>query len=62
MNPANKPDQWEQQNLDWMLAASQKGDSLSTMAKAEIVEFQGKKAFRYIKAIPMDTMCIACHG
>ncbi len=32
------------------------------MAKAEIVEFQGKKAFRYIKAIPMDTMCIACHG
>lgn len=61
-NPANKPDQWEQQNLDWMLAASQKGDSLGTLAKAEIVEFQGKKTFRYIKAIPMDTMCIACHG
>ena len=61
-NPANKPDQWEKQNLDWMLSASQKGEPLATMAKAEIIEDQGKKTFRFIKAIPMDTMCVACHG
>ncbi|RVT41386.1 DUF3365 domain-containing protein [Rheinheimera sediminis] len=61
-NPANKPDQWEQQNLLQMLSAHQKGEPLVTMAKAEIIELQGKKTFRYLKAIPMDTRCTACHG
>jgi hypothetical protein len=32
------------------------------MAYAEVVEKDGSKQFRFMKAIPTGEVCLACHG
>jgi len=56
------PDAWEQAVLadfDRRAAAGEKPDA---MERAEIVSEPAGRYFRYMKAIPMQPMCVACHG
>lgn len=61
-NLNNAPDPWELatlQEFDKRLAA---GETPDTIAKAEIVEEDGQKTFRFMKAIGTEPVCLNCHG
>lgn len=56
------PDAWEQQVLvdfDRRAAAGEKPDVLEV---SEIVAEPAGRYFRYMKAIPVQPLCLACHG
>ena len=38
------------------------GEEIKTLEYAEIVTTDGKKQFRYMKAIPTGKVCLQCHG
>lgn len=38
------------------------GADIATLARAEIVEEDGGKVFRLMKAIPTAELCVTCHG
>lgn len=61
-NPANSPDEWERATLlafEQQLASGIPAASLH----ASIVEAnEGVTRYRYMKAIPIDSVCMACHG
>lgn len=65
-NQANAPDAWERAVLEKFEERRAAGEDPAQMAFAEIVEEDGKKAFRFMKAIgmpPADKMpCLKCHG
>jgi hypothetical protein len=61
-NPKNAPDAWEMAVLERFEARKVAGEDLKSMEYAEIVESDGQKAFRYMKAIPTDELCLTCHG
>lgn len=56
------PDAWEQAVLaefDRRAAAGEKADA---MEHAEFVDEPAGRYFRYLKAIPVQPLCLACHG
>jgi len=56
------PDAWEQAVLadfDRLAAAGQKHKALE---HAEVVEGPSGRYYRYMKAIPVQPLCLACHG
>lgn len=56
------PDAWEQTVLtdfDRRAAAGEKADA---MEHAELVDEPAGRYFRYLKAIPVQPLCLACHG
>jgi hypothetical protein len=61
-NPKNAPDAWEMDVLERFEARKAAGEDLKTMEYAEIVESDGRKSFRYMKAIPTSELCLTCHG
>lgn len=61
-NPANEPDAWERQVLVQFAARKDKGEDLATMDYSEVVNEGGHKTFRYMKAIPVQDLCLTCHG
>ena len=62
-NPINAPDAWEKRVLMDFESRKAKGESPKGMDHAEIVAVGGKKAFRYMMAIPTAAKpCLACHG
>ena len=61
-NPDNAPDAWEAAVLDRFLARAVAGEDLKTMEEAALVESEGGKAYRYMKAIPVAEVCLKCHG
>lgn len=56
------PDAWEQKSLQEFEARAAKGEKPETMEVAEIVQEPAGKYFRFIKAIPVQAGCVACHG
>ena len=57
-----QPDAWEQSVLadfDRRAAAGEKPESLE---HAEVVSEPGGRSFRYLKAIGVQPLCLACHG
>lgn len=61
-NPAGAPDAWEAEafaGLEKRLAAGEKPETLETW---QIVSTADGKAFRYAKALPMQPLCLTCHG
>lgn len=62
-NPAmGTPDAWEQQVLLDFERRAARGEQADTLEHAEIVsEVQGSY-FRYMKALPVGPLCLACHG
>ncbi len=62
-NPDNTPDNWEKSVLEKFEARKKAGESTAKMEYFEVVEQDGKKKFRYMKAIPAKKKpCLACHG
>jgi len=65
-NPNNAPDAWETEVLKKFEERAAAGESPAKMAYFEVVEQDGKKAFRFMKAIGMPPLskapCLKCHG
>ena len=61
-NPANSPDVWEQAVLEQFDARKANGEALEKMEFYEVVDAEGDKTFRYMKAIPTGEVCLKCHG
>jgi hypothetical protein len=58
----NMPDGWETGVLESFEERKAAGEPVDTMAFAEVVEVDGAKQFRFMKAIPTGQVCLACHG
>jgi len=61
-NPNNAPDAWERRVLEEFEARKARGEDVRKLEHAEIVAVNGKKRFRYMKAIPTGKICLKCHG
>ena len=62
-NPTlNAPDDWERQVMLRFDERRAAGEDVQTMAYAEVVEKDGSKQFRFMKAVPTGEVCLACHG
>lgn len=62
LNAANKPDPWELSVLESFEARKQQGEAIASLNYFEIVTQQGQRFFRYMQAIPMQAICLNCHG
>jgi hypothetical protein len=60
--PKNAPDAWEQGVLAKFEERKAAGEDVQTIAYSEVVESDGKKQFRFMKAIPTGEVCLKCHG
>lgn len=58
----NQPDAWEARVLLQFEERKVDGEAVDTMAYSEIVEANGDKHYRFMKAIPTGEICIVCHG
>ena len=56
------PDEWEQQVLTEFEERAANGESYKKMSYSELVAEPGGRYFRFMKAIPVQTVCVACHG
>ncbi len=56
------PDAWEQAVLADFDRRAAAGEKPEAMERAEIVLEPAGRYFRYMKAIPTQPMCLACHG
>ncbi|MES9875516.1 MAG: DUF3365 domain-containing protein [Candidatus Sedimenticola sp. PURPLELP] len=61
-NPSNQPDAWELKVLNDFEARKAAGEDPTKMEHTEVVEANGQKTFRYMKAIPTGDVCLLCHG
>lgn len=61
-NPHNEPDAWELKVMQEFEKRKTAGEEIKTLEYAEIVTTDGKKQFRYMKAIPTGEVCLQCHG
>ena len=61
-NSSNEPDDWETAILKAFEAKKAAGADPKKLEHFEIVSTQGKKVFRYMKAIPTGKACLHCHG
>lgn len=61
-NPENRADAWEEAVLNEFESRKAAGEDPMKLIKAEVVEEQGRKVFRMMKAIPTAEVCTKCHG
>lgn len=61
-NPSNAPDDWELAVLKKFDQRKAAGEDPAKIEYSEVVAAGGKKTFRYMKAIPTQEVCLACHG
>lgn len=61
-NPKNAPDAWETKVLKSFEERKAKGEAVDSLDFAEVVEQDGKRVFRFMKAIPTGEACLKCHG
>ncbi|MDH5631514.1 MAG: DUF3365 domain-containing protein [Gammaproteobacteria bacterium] len=61
-NPANAPDAWEQKVLNEFETRKAAGTNPETLEYSEVVSEDGKRYFRYMKAIPAGAPCMTCHA
>jgi len=59
---ANAPDSWELKVLQEFEAKKSAGIAPATLEYSEVVEVDGKRNFRYMKAIPTEKACLKCHA
>ena len=61
-NPANAPDPWERAVLVKFQEKLADGADIAALEHYETGLQDGKRVFRYMKAIPTQEPCLACHG
>ena len=61
-NPANAPDAWERTILLQFQDKIEQGADVSELEHYETTTQDGKRVFRYMKAIPTQKPCLTCHG
>ncbi len=61
-NPENIPNEWQKLVLEDFDARAAKGEDVKKMGFSKIVEEDGKKTIRFMKALPSDGVCLVCHG
>ncbi|HEB92793.1 MAG TPA: DUF3365 domain-containing protein [Gammaproteobacteria bacterium] len=62
-DPDNAPDTWERAVMEQFEARKTKGEDVSKLEYYEVVEMDGNRMFRYMKAIPtLEKPCLTCHG
>ncbi len=57
-----QPDAWEQAVLADFDRRAAAGEKPETLEHHEVVEEPQGRHFRYMKAIPVQPLCVACHG
>lgn len=61
-NPKAVPDNWERAALEEFDRRAAAGENPAGLEKSAMVDESGRKEFRYMKALPVQQMCLACHG
>lgn len=61
-NAGNAPDAWEREVLQQFEARKAAGEPPAQIEYSETVSEGGETVFRYMKAIPTQQVCLACHG
>ena len=61
-NPKAVPDAWERATLEDFDRRAAAGESPATLEKGELVTEEGKRSYRYMKALPTLDLCLKCHG
>lgn len=61
-NPDNAPDAWERRVLEQFEQRKAAGENPQQLEHWEVVQSDGGRQFRYMKAIPTAEVCLACHG
>lgn len=61
-NPKAVPDAWERAALEEFDRRAAAGESVATLEHSAWVEEGGRKEFRYMKALPVQQLCVSCHG
>lgn len=56
------PDAWEQRVITTFEQRAFQGESPQSIEYGDIVSEVGGKSYRYMKALTMQEVCIACHG
>lgn len=61
-NPQAVPDAWERAALEDFDRRAAAGASPATLEKWEVVNSNGRAEYRYMKALPVQPLCLSCHG
>jgi hypothetical protein len=56
------PDAWEKEALEDFDRRVAAGEKPAQLEKGAIVEDNGMRVYRYVKALPVQPLCLACHG
>jgi hypothetical protein len=61
-NPKAVPDAWERAALEEFDRRAAAGESPAALEKFAVVKEDGRDVYRYMKALPVQELCVACHG
>lgn len=61
-NPINVPNDWQRKILEDFDARAANGEDIVKMGSAMVVDNNGKKQLRFMKALPTGAVCLSCHG
>jgi len=61
-NPKAVPDAWERAALEDFDRRAAAGESPATLEKSAIVTKPDGKEYRYLRALPVQQICLPCHG
>lgn len=61
-NLANQPDAWEHETLLTFEQKLASGAPAAGLQNSTVEVDNGEKRYRFMKAIAVDTVCMACHG
>ena len=61
-NPKAVPDAWEEAVLKDFDKRTAAGEKPTGLERGELVTVDGKKMYRYMKALPTQDLCLQCHG
>jgi hypothetical protein len=56
------PDTWERTTLEDFDRRQAAGENPAQIDKGEVVTIDGQKVYRYMKALPVQEICLNCHG
>ena len=61
-NPKAVPDAWERAALEEFDRRAAAGESPAALEKFAVVKEEGRDVYRYMKALPVQELCVSCHG